>query len=206
MLNFIGGAGLQSWRLSHHPNSLPSSHHPTPTPHDANTHFNHLDFHYHSFLFSLLNLVPLTTEPWTKINSLPCLHQKIAILAGFEFSFQTQTFDFFFSYSFSQNLPRLIRITLLKERRGSVQSNCSREKWQRGGRLQDESVSLKHWSNFTETGKVWLGGSHLLVSHRNLCLVALNTVCDRARACSFYSSPLHPSHRLFRSCFSAFHI
>ena len=31
-------------------------------PH-TNTHFNHLDFHYHSFLFSLLNLVLLTTEP-----------------------------------------------------------------------------------------------------------------------------------------------
>lgn len=35
----------------------------TLTPPHANTHFNHLDFHYHSFLFSLLNLVLLTTEP-----------------------------------------------------------------------------------------------------------------------------------------------
>lgn len=32
---------------------------------DSNPHFAHLHFHYHSFLFSLLNLVLLTTEPWT---------------------------------------------------------------------------------------------------------------------------------------------
>lgn len=58
-----------------------TQHHLSPI--HANTHFNHLDFHYHRFLFSLLKLL-LAAQPWTKINSLPCLHYKIAILAAFQ--------------------------------------------------------------------------------------------------------------------------
>lgn len=115
---------LQFCTPSRPPEPLPSRRHPAP-PH-ANTHFNHLDFHYHRFLFSLLNLVPLTTETWTEINSLTCLHRTIAILAGFESSFQTQIFDV--SYILpphSQNLARLIRITLLRLRRDRTQYNCS---------------------------------------------------------------------------------
>lgn len=82
---------------------------------NANVHFNHLDFHYHHFLCSLLNLVLLTAEPWAKINSLPRLGHQIAILAGLEFSFQTQTFDVFCTSS--RNPAPLIRMPRLEQTR-----------------------------------------------------------------------------------------
>lgn len=56
------------------------------------------------------------------------------------------------------------------------------------------TISLRQ---FPWNRKVWLGGSHLqqVVSHRNLCLVALSTVCGHARLVLLLSpAPLHASY------------
>lgn len=78
-----------------------------------NTHFNHLDFHYHCFLFSLFKLLLLTSEPWTKINSLPCLHQKIPISPGSR-SFFSSNINIW-HFIFNQNQVRSFFITCLKK-------------------------------------------------------------------------------------------
>lgn len=131
---------------------------PSPSCRHANTHFNHLDFHYHGFLSSLLKPPLLTTESWTKINSLSCRRHQIAILVGFEFSFQTQTFDVCYIFSHTRSHKerkwlRLIRILSHKETRDGIRWTCCceiRRKLQTGSGSQwqfhpDRKVQLQ-WS------------------------------------------------------------
>lgn len=145
MLNFIGGRG---YNLGDCHTILTLFQVPTiqPPPHTMQTHTLIIQIsiitasssHYSTQFPSLLSHEP-------KLIHYLVFTRRLLSQLALSSHFKLKHLIFFFSYSFSQNLPRLIRITLLKERRGSVQSNCSREKQQRGGRLQDESVSLKQF-------------------------------------------------------------
>lgn len=166
----------------------------SPSCRHANTHFNHLDFHYHGFLFSLLKPPLLATEPRTKINSLSCLRHQIGILVGFEFSFQTQTFDvcYIFSHKLSHKegkWPRLIRILSQEETRDRMWQTCCCEI-----RIKLQTGSVSQWQ-FHPDMKVQLRWSCIAgcQSHKHVPY-CFNTVCDYVHLSP--SSPPSPLRHL----------